>query len=179
MEERSAQVRSAPAAQPRASARPASATLYLLSGSGCSKARALEKTMCCTGGHLGIHMLTTTSASPPHDDADVNQLSPSPTTRRNFGVLPSLPPHQQSAQFSYFLNCECSEFETILMYSKTQPWVHLPLWFILNFKVGHIIILSLSPRICRTLRLTKVDRRFYLPVFIFVRSTGTSGGVKI
>ena len=65
MEERSAQVRSAPAAQPRASARPASATLYLLSGSGCSKARALEKTMCCTGGHLGIHMLTTTSASPP------------------------------------------------------------------------------------------------------------------
>lgn len=86
MEERSAQVRSAPAAQPRASARPASATLYLLSGSGCSKARALEKTMCCTGGHLGIHMLTTTSASPPHDDADVNQLSPSPTTRRNSQV---------------------------------------------------------------------------------------------
>ena len=188
MEERSAQVRSAPAAQPRASARPASATLYLLSGSGCSKARALEKTMCCTGGHLGIHMLTTTSASPPTTMLTSMHISFPPHqllggthkyTSTSFSCTSLLPSSSTKCTFSYFLNCGCSECETILMYSKTQPWVHLPLWFILNFKVGHIIILSLSPRICRTLRLTKVDRRFYLPVFIFVRSTGTSGGVKI
>ena len=182
MEERSAQVRSAPAAQPRASARPASATLYLLSGSGCSKARALVAQVVilastCSPPHLHpppTTMLTSISF-PPHQLLGGTHKY----TSTSFSCTSLLPSSSTKCTFSYFLNCGCSECETILMYSKTQPWVHSPLWFILNFKVGHIIILSLSPRICRTLRLTKVDRRFYLPVFIFVRSTGTSGGVKI